>query len=34
MEFAQKEFAEKARQRFAEDLVEVLSKMGTIRNGR
>ena len=28
MEFAQREFAEKARMRLAEDLVEVLSKMG------
>jgi len=28
MEFAQKEFGNKARKRFAEDLVELLSKMG------
>lgn len=28
MEFARKEYADKARKRFAEDLVEVLSKMG------
>ena len=28
MEFAQKEFGDKARKRFAEDLVELLSKMG------
>ena len=28
MEFAQKEFGDKARKRFAEDLVELLAKMG------